>query len=285
MNSDASISIPTLKIREVDRHGVHLTKLSMLKNEDGADVPHRDEHYLFILQKKGRSGLMLDFKKVEIKGTAVFFILPGQIHYTRHTDNDARVLVVDPSLINDTYKSILDQFLLDHDPVRITLRKAKKIEDCIAILADGLKDPDASPCEPHIKRGLVDVIAGLVTREYPPPVEEKDKKVLRRITITRKFKALLFRDYKHIKRPSDYAKELNISTPYLNEAVKLTSGFTVSYWIQKMIIVEAKRLLYYTDHPVKKIAYELGYDDHAYFSRIFTRAEKISPQSYRRKYR
>ena len=285
MKSAASISIPTLKIREVDRHGVHLAKLSMLQNDNGADVPRRDEHYLFIVQKKGRSGLMLDFRKVEIRGTSVFFILPGQIHYTRYTDKNAWVLAVDPSLIHDAYKAILDQFLLIHDPVKITPRKVKKIEDCIAILADGLKDPDPGPCDPYIKRGLVDAIAGLVTREYSQPDEEKDRKVLRRITITRKFKELLFRDYKNIKRPSDYAKELNISTPYLNEAVKLTSGFTVSYWIQKMIIVEAKRLLYYTDHPVKKIAYELGYDDHAYFSRIFTQVEKMSPVSYRKKYR
>ena len=228
---------------------------------------------------------MLDFRKVEIKGAAVFFILPGQIHYIRHTDNNALVVAVDPSLIHDAYKAILDQFLLIHDPVKITPRKTKQIEDAIAILAGGFEDPGGGPCDPHIKRGLVDVISGLVTREYAQPAEEKDKKVLRRITITRKFKALLFKDYKHIKRPSDYARELHISTPYLNEAVKLTSGFTVSYWIQKMIIVEAKRLLYYTDHPVKKIAYELGYDDYAYFSRIFTRAEKMSPMTYRRKYR
>jgi len=278
-------AIPTLKIEEVDRHGVHLAKLSMLKNFDSADVPHRDEHYLFILQKKGRSGLMLDFRKVEIRGTAVFFILPGQIHYTLFTDDDAWVLAVDPLLINDAYKAILDQFLLSHDPVKISSRKAMKIDSCVGVLADELKVPDAGVCYQHIKRGLVDAIAGLVTSEYLLPDDEKDKKVLRRITLTRKFKALLFRDYKHVKRPSDYAKALKISTPYLNEAVKLTSGFTVSYWIQKMIIVEAKRLLYYTDHSIKKIAYELGYDDHAYFSRIFTQAEKVSPLSYRKKYR
>jgi len=280
-----TVVIPTLKIQEVDRHGVHLAKLSMLKNYDGADVPHRDEHYLFIVQKKGRSGLMLDFRKVEIRGTAVFFILPGQIHYTLYTDDEAWVLVVDPLLINDTYKAILDQFLLAHDPVKIAPQKAKKIVDCIAVLTDELKAPAASPCGQHIKRGLVDVIAGLITVEYSLADEGKDKKVLKRVAITRKFKALLFRDYKRVKRPSDYAKALKITTPYLNEAVKQTSGFTVSYWIQKMIIVEAKRLLYYTDHSVKKIAYELGYDDHAYFSRIFTQAEKVSPLFYRQKYR
>jgi len=195
------------------------------------------------------------------------------------------VVAVDPSLINDAYKAILDQFLLAHDPVRITSGKAKKLASCIDMLADVLKAPDAGTCHPHIKRGLVDVIAGLVTEEYLLPDDGRDRKVLRRVALTRKFKALLFRDYKNIKRPSDYAETLKVSTPYLNEAVKLVSGFTVSYWIQKMIIVEAKRLLYYTDHPVKKIAYELGYDDHAYFSRIFTQAEKISPMSYRKKYR
>jgi len=47
----------------------------------------------------------------------------------------------------------------------------------------------------------------------------------------------------------------------------------------------SQALLYYTDHSVKKNRPTLGYDDHAYFSRNLYRAEKISPLSYRKKYR
>ncbi|MGB3079400.1 MAG: helix-turn-helix domain-containing protein, partial [Saprospiraceae bacterium] len=44
---------------------------------------------------------------------------------------------------------------------------------------------------------------------------------------------------------------------------------------------EAKRELYLTNKTVKKIAYELGYDDEYYFSRFFKTNADVSPQLYR----
>jgi AraC family transcriptional activator of pobA len=69
-----------------------------------------------------------------------------------------------------------------------------------------------------------------------------------------------------------YAQSLNISTPYLNECVKNTTGFSVSHHIQERIILEAKRLLYHSNKSVKEIATELGYDDYPYFSRLFSQS-------------
>jgi AraC-like DNA-binding protein len=39
--------------------------------------------------------------------------------------------------------------------------------------------------------------------------------------------------------------------------------------IQDRIISEAKKLFYYTDKSAKEIAYELGFEDSAHFSRFF----------------
>ena len=52
--------------------------------------------------------------------------------------------------------------------------------------------------------------------------------------------------------------------------------------IKNRIVLEAKRLLYYTDLTVKEIAYQLGYDDPAYFNRLFARKEGIAPSLYRK---
>ena len=46
-------------------------------------------------------------------------------------------------------------------------------------------------------------------------------------------------------------------------------------------LAEAKRQLYYTARPVSEIAYELGFDDAAYFTRFFTRRAGISPRAFR----
>ena len=84
------------------------------------------------------------------------------------------------------------------------------------------------------------------------------------------------------KRPTQYADTLNISSDYLNECVKNTTGNSVSYQIQQRIILEAKCLLYYSDKSVKEISFELGYDDYPYFSRLFTKVAGITALDFRK---
>lgn len=269
----------------VKKHGIHIFDFSTPVPDLPANLAHRDEHYQFLLQKKGKFRLMLDFNTVEMNGPSVFFILPGQFHYHISSDSEAYVLTVDPSFVQETYKIILDQYFLIHDPAPVPPAKLKKLNDCITFLSDEIRDVEINTCKQHIIRGLTDTILGMFTEEYSKPVESRDLKETRNITITRQFKTSLFQHFKKLKKPSDYASLQRLSTPYLNEAVKSFTGFTVSYWIQKMVITEAKRLLYHTDLTVKEIADDLGYDDHAYFSRLFTQIEKVSPVGYRKRYR
>jgi AraC-like DNA-binding protein len=55
----------------------------------------------------------------------------------------------------------------------------------------------------------------------------------------------------------------------LNRIVKKLSGFPVSYHIQQQIVLEAKRLAHYSDRSMKEIAYMLGFEDLAHFSKFF----------------
>ena len=51
--------------------------------------------------------------------------------------------------------------------------------------------------------------------------------------------------------------------------------------IKNRIILEAKRLLYHSDKSVKEIATELGYEDYAYFSRLFAKTTGITALAFR----
>lgn len=52
--------------------------------------------------------------------------------------------------------------------------------------------------------------------------------------------------------------------------------------IHDRIILEAKRLLHYTDKTAKEIAYELGFDDASHLSRMFKKHTSISPSEFRK---
>ncbi len=71
-----------------------------------------------------------------------------------------------------------------------------------------------------------------------------------------------------MKSPSQYAAALNISPAWLNEVVKETTGFPVSHWIHQEIILEIKRMLYYTGNTVKEIAHLLGMRPYLFYPPI-----------------
>jgi AraC family transcriptional activator of pobA len=87
--------------------------------------------------------------------------------------------------------------------------------------------------------------------------------------------------YKTKHFASDYAGVLNISAKALNRVSKTHFNKTLSNLIAERIIIEAKRELYLTAKPVKRIAYELGFNDEFYFSRFFKSNANVSPQIYR----
>jgi AraC-like DNA-binding protein len=98
----------------------------------------------------------------------------------------------------------------------------------------------------------------------------------RSLQLTREFKIMVRQNYKTMKSPSEYAEKLNISRGYLTEAVREVTGKPAQHWIHQEILIEAKRLLAFTHLTIKQIAYELGYDDHTYFSRLFSKLEDES---------
>jgi AraC-like DNA-binding protein len=65
------------------------------------------------------------------------------------------------------------------------------------------------------------------------------------------------------------AKELAISTNGLYQIVKEFSGVSPKEFITNRLMLEAQRKLHYSEYTTKELAYELGFNDPDYFSRIF----------------
>lgn len=75
--------------------------------------------------------------------------------------------------------------------------------------------------------------------------------------------------YVEKKAVSDYAGILYVTASYLNKVVKDETGLTAREHIQQKIIAEAKRGLYSSGLSMKEVAFSLGFDDVAHFSKFF----------------
>ncbi|WP_236636852.1 helix-turn-helix domain-containing protein [Sinomicrobium soli] len=69
----------------------------------------------------------------------------------------------------------------------------------------------------------------------------------------------------------------------VNEVFKIDS-VPASSRIQDRSLLEAKRLLKTSDRYVKEIVYELGFYDHASFSRFFKQRTGLTPQQFRERH-
>ena len=78
-----------------------------------------------------------------------------------------------------------------------------------------------------------------------------------------------------------YADALLLSSSKLSEITRLIIGKSTKQIILDRVILEAKRLLQFTDASIKEIAYELGYSNPFHFSHTFKNQIQSSPDEYR----
>lgn len=99
--------------------------------------------------------------------------------------------------------------------------------------------------------------------------------------LLRRFDSLLEAHFIDHWTVTDYASALNVTPQHLSRVLREATGEPASRAIEARIVREARRNLVFTNLPVATIAYELGFSDPAYFSRVFARATGMSPKAFR----
>ena len=83
------------------------------------------------------------------------------------------------------------------------------------------------------------------------------------------------------RRIAFYAEQLAVTPNHLSMVVKSCSGQTVMDWINRRTIQQAKVLLRYSEEPIYSIAWQLGFENAAFFSQFFRRETGMTPKEFR----
>ncbi|PIE08044.1 MAG: AraC family transcriptional regulator [Rhodobacterales bacterium] len=133
----------------------------------------------------------------------------------------------------------------------------------------------------HELRARTALLAGLVARAIAeaglPGAAATEN------TLQRRFETLVDAHYAEHLPVSTYAARLGVTPTHLTRVMRAATGRPATEVIRERIIREARRQLAYSTLSVAQIAYGLGYEDPAHFSRVFRRATGLSPTGFRRK--
>ncbi|MDN8589497.1 AraC family transcriptional regulator [Chryseobacterium mucoviscidosis] len=80
----------------------------------------------------------------------------------------------------------------------------------------------------------------------------------------------------------DLSKTLHLNKYYICHSFKETTGYTISNYVIRKRVAEAKKLLLSTDTPILSISETLGFNTPVYFSRAFKQYVGVSPQLFRK---
>ena len=126
---------------------------------------------------------------------------------------------------------------------------------------------------------LIIIVTRLAKQQFLPENELPDQK----LAIVRQFNLLVENHYKKQHSVKFYADQVNRSPKTLSNLFALYNEKSPLTVIQERVVLEAKRLLLYTDKSAKEIAYDLGFEDAAYFSNFFKKNTELTPSDFRNK--
>ncbi len=87
-----------------------------------------------------------------------------------------------------------------------------------------------------------------------------------------------FREHWTVDR---YVRALGVTASRLNTVCRRVASASTLQLVHRRLLLEAKRRLIYSGLGMGEIAYSLGFEDPAYFSRFFSKNEGLSPLAFR----
>lgn len=272
-----------ISIEKISVATLHALENAAETNVDDVHQSHRHDRHSFFLLESGTVSIEIDFQTHTIEPSSVIYMHPDQVHRMLAFEN---VIVsswaINNENLNPAYLKLLEE-ITPAKPLVLTAETFSIISEAVSLVIK-FSERKSDKLYHSLLKDSCNALIALVISQYLAEAKPADK-FSRFDTITKAFRELLEPSYTREKRPAAYSRKLNISTAYLNECVKNTTGYSVSHHIQERVILEAKRLLYYSDKSVKEIATELGYDDYPYFSRLFTKVTGMTALAFRNKNR
>ncbi|HKE94929.1 MAG TPA: helix-turn-helix domain-containing protein [Povalibacter sp.] len=243
---------------------------------------HRDLHQVLLLQR-GAVAASIDACSASLPAPGVLIVPPASVHSFRFREDTVGLVI---SFGSDLAREIVATTpgLLDflQRPAVCPLARAAIRSTDLESLADMLLREFArsAPGRDMALSGLLSALLANLLRLTRAVVPNADS-LSRDHELVARYRQLIEQRYREHAGIATYARTLGTSETRLRKACLAATGQSPIEIAHQRLLVEAERQLRYTSMTVNQIAYFLGFEDPAYFSRFFTQRMRTSPRAFR----
>lgn len=245
-----------------------------------------------IICSKGKMKVSCNFRNYTLTENTVFVSQPNNTlsidvtedfegYIMASTERGLSEYTIDPKHIPDLMDKAYDSPL-----IQISQNECERICKAMGLLSEYIKEKSSSPFRPSIIKSAISTFVYLTAEtihSHLPDIEYELRTVKRDKEHFNRFLKLLSENYTMHREVSWYADNMNLTPRYLTTTIRNVSGYTVSEWISKFIIKDAKYLLKHSEMTVQQVAYELNFPNQSFFGKFFKKHTGMSPGTFRNK--
>ncbi|MFI1711219.1 helix-turn-helix domain-containing protein [Streptomyces griseoruber] len=245
------------------------------------DRVHRIDFHVVMLFDDGPVRHMIDFAEYEATTGELLWIRPGQVHrFSKSNEYRGTVLTMQPGFLPRTTVEATGLYRYDLPPL---LRPdAPQLASLRAALSHLQREyEDSAPLPPALHTAVLrhSLTAFLLRLAHlATSSAEAGRRTESTFTL---FRDAVERDFATQHSVSAYADALGYSRRTLVRAVRAATGETPKGFIDKRVVLEAKRLLAHTDLPIGRVGAAVGFPDPANFSKFFHLHTGMTPVGFR----
>jgi AraC family transcriptional regulator, transcriptional activator of pobA len=259
------------------------------RNRQNRQRPHRHDFYQIFWMMQGAPSFNLDFDHLSIEAHALVFVPPGAVHtFGARNSADGFILSFQEDFLESEGHSV-DLFAecpaLDPAQIRTLLAVPESSVEIVHGYCRRMFEEFNAKREGYrsataaLLRLLFVEIRRCLSHQPSPSSFHKYSSLTARFLRT-----LSARPYQ-VTTASEVARLLGVSRSWLNQLVRQETAKNLTDHLQGRLILESKRLLAHSDLNVSEVAYQLGFEDPSYFTRLFRQMEGLSPREFRDEYR
>ncbi|MGA0555968.1 helix-turn-helix domain-containing protein [Larkinella sp. VNQ87] len=231
--------------------------------------PHKLAYYYFVFVDQGVETVKVDLQDITLSDGQVVFGVPNQI-FTPSPQKATKQYKISfdentLAMLPQTYPFLVNPF--HANTITFDSDAKQRVKAVLSILFQLLHSPGKQTKVPIILAHL----NALLTEFNSAYFEQRDQTSPSNPKLA-KYIAFKLAVETHLTEQHDVhaiAEELAMTPGSLYGLVKEFSGLSPKEWITNRLMQEAQRKLQYAPLSVKELAYELGFNDPNYFSRLF----------------
>ncbi|MFN4080837.1 MAG: helix-turn-helix domain-containing protein [Saprospiraceae bacterium] len=248
------------------------------------EFPHKQDFYALILIEEADGEIHIDNDRVKLDSPKAIIVKPRCInHISINRKAHGTMICFTEDFFSLRYNNnILYQFTFLQSEsmpyIRLTQEQKTKFGLLLRLLSDeySLRKRETK----KVLRSYLNITLFELERCYRPFGQVKAKNLKQEKV--HEFERLIDKHFEEKKLPSAYADLLHVSPNYLNKICKEETGQTAGELIRKRIMIEAQRLLHYTNYSVNEIADKLGFENPSYFITFFKKNAGTTPEQFRK---